>query len=56
MYRLVIVAQGDNESLHRKALEAAVEVVQEINHTPVYRAYLERTTPESIETIPTRVV
>lgn len=52
MYRLVIAAHGDNEQQHRKALEAAVEAVRRVNQAPVYRAYLERVTPEGFVGVP----
>lgn len=55
MYRLVIAAHGDNEALHRKALEAAVKAVEEINHAPVYRAYLERVEGDKIVGVPNPV-
>jgi hypothetical protein len=38
MRRYVIVAAGDNEHLHKKALKAAVEAVEAVNKAPVYRA------------------
>jgi hypothetical protein len=49
---LVISAHGDNEQLHRTALEAAVEAVERVNQAPVYRAYLEKIEDGQIIGIP----
>jgi hypothetical protein len=49
MYRLVIAAHGDNEQLHREALEAACKAIELVNGAPVYRAYLEKMTLDGIE-------
>lgn len=44
MKKLVIAAHGDNVDLHAKALEAAIEAVEKVNGTPVYRAWIEDVT------------
>ena len=40
--RYVLVFRGDNDALHREALEAAVKAAEEVNKTPVYRAWIEK--------------
>jgi hypothetical protein len=40
MVKLVIVMRGDNMALHEKALAAAVEAAEQVNHGPAYRAWV----------------
>lgn len=46
MKRLVIIAHGDNVPLHGKALDAAVEAIEAINHAPVIASWVEDMTPD----------
>lgn len=46
MKRLVIIAHGDNIKLHGKALDAAIEAIEAVNHAPVVASWVEEMTPD----------
>lgn len=51
MRRYIIDVHGDNDDLHKKALEAALETIKQINHAPSISAVVIVPPPSGFEPI-----